>query len=95
MRISALKNSGAASSTFIERLNSELLLQLFSFFVEGARIWYDKGLPRPEAVRVATVSLLDGNDSVQQFINDCCDTGEGLWETSSLDVQYVRRLVQQ
>ena len=78
-----------ADSTFIERLNSELLSQLFSFFVEGARIWYDKGLPKPEAVRVAAVFLIDSNDSVQQFINDCCDTGEGLWEqTASMFSMY-------
>ncbi len=73
-----------ADNEVVHRLGSEMLSQVFSFYVEGAMKWYKtRCLPKPYAIKLATSSLLSNNDSVQQFINECCEIGEDLFEPSS------------
>ena len=73
-----------ADSAFVRRMGSELLSQLFSFYVEGAMKWYKADrLPKPPAVKSATQSLLAKNDAVQQFIDECCEVDESYCEASA------------
>jgi putative DNA primase/helicase len=68
-----------ADRNTVEALRTIHLSQVFSFFVKGAMAWYrnNQCLPCPKEVIDATEGTKADGDWVQQFIDQCCETGIG------------------
>ena len=63
--------------TLVADLNAERE-GILSWIVEGAKAWYaeKKVLPTPEAWKTATTDFRSEQDSISQFIVDCCESSE-------------------
>ncbi len=80
-----------ADRNTVEALRTIHLSQVFSFCVEGAMAWYrnNQRLPCPKEVIDATHSTMTDGDRVQQFIDECCEIGEGFYVVpTTLDKVY-------
>jgi putative DNA primase/helicase len=51
--------------------------------IEGCLIWQRAGLIRPQVVIEATEEYFEEQDSIRQWIEERCETGKGLADTSS------------
>lgn len=49
---------------------------ILAWAIEGARDWRENGLVRPAVVANATNEYFSEQDSVRQWVEECCDTGE-------------------
>jgi putative DNA primase/helicase len=57
---------------------------ILRWMIDGCLIWQRSGLVRPQIVLDATEEYFSEQDSIRQWIEECCDTGKGtLWDTSS------------
>lgn len=56
---------------------------ILKWIVDGAKMFYEAGckLKKPRCVSSATARYMVGEDWMQQFIADCCETGEGMEAT--------------
>jgi putative DNA primase/helicase len=52
---------------------------ILAWMIEGCRNWLENGLNPPTAVRAATATYLREEDSLAQWIEDCCITGKEQW----------------
>jgi len=69
-----------ADPEFIEKLKTDYLSEVLTWFVRGAVAWYDCGqiLIPPASVQTATLTYLNELDSIGQFISDMCVFIEGV-----------------
>lgn len=51
--------------------------QILNWMIEGAREWFEKGLPRPEAIVNATDRYFEDQDLVGQWISERCEVRNG------------------
>lgn len=51
--------------------------QILNWMIEGAREWFENGLPRPEAIVNATDRYFEDQDLVGQWISERCEVREG------------------
>lgn len=62
---------------------------VLNWLVAGCRDWLKNGLRDPKCVMAATAEYREESDQVRDFVQCCCDTGEGLWEfTKNLRAAY-------
>ena len=47
--------------------------------IEGCLSWFEDGLNPPDAVRTATAAYLSEEDSLAQWIEECCIAEKGRW----------------
>lgn len=66
----------------VARLRAELP-GILAWAVRGAVEWSNGGLRAPDAVLLATQKYRSGEDSVAQFIGECCVVNENCWAKSS------------
>ena len=59
-----------------ERLKGELQ-GVLTWIVEGAREWFRDGLQPPDIVRAASKDYQAEQDRIRQFIEECCEIGDG------------------
>jgi putative DNA primase/helicase len=52
---------------------------ILAWMIEGCRSWFDDGLNPPDAVRTATAAYLSEEDSLAQWIEECCVAEKGRW----------------
>jgi putative DNA primase/helicase len=69
---------------------------ILKWAVDGAMEWYKRldagqGLGRPAIIESATTDHRTQNDTIQQFIDECCTVGDGLYCKSSAFIQAYRR----
>ena len=57
---------------------------ILAWMVRGCVEWQNIGLAPPVIVTEATEEYLDGEDTIQQWINDYCDVGKQHWTEFSL-----------
>jgi putative DNA primase/helicase len=56
---------------------------ILRWMIEGGLDWQRHGLVRPQAVLDATAEYFSEQDSVRQWIEDCCDTGRNVSDTAA------------
>lgn len=74
--------AGERDETLSERLVAELP-GILAWMVEGCLDWQRNGLRAPDSVKDATDCYLDDEDSMQAWIDECCDVGIGCSATNS------------
>jgi phage/plasmid-associated DNA primase len=52
---------------------------ILAWMIEGCRSWLENGLNPPDPVKVATATYLAEEDSLAQWIDECCVTGRDQW----------------
>lgn len=57
---------------------------ILAWAVAGCLDWQQQGLQPPKAVREATSEYLATQDSLQAWIDDCCEVGANKWDTAAL-----------
>lgn len=57
---------------------------ILSWAIAGCLDWQRQGLRPPKVVREATNEYLTTQDSLQAWIDDCCDVGPNKWDTAAL-----------
>jgi putative DNA primase/helicase len=80
-----------ADRKIVSDLKNRHLSEFFSWLVKGAMKWYqnDQVLPCPSQVRDATRTMLQENDKIQKFIDECCEIGAGFEVTvASIRLEY-------
>ena len=60
----------------------EELDAIFTWVVKGAKRWYEEGLQEPEKLKNAIREYRTEMDLIQRWIDEACDVGENLRETS-------------
>jgi P4 family phage/plasmid primase-like protien len=56
---------------------------ILQWMIDGCRAWQSAGLNTPAAVRNATESYLESEDSFAEWLEQCCQTGKNAKERSS------------
>jgi putative DNA primase/helicase len=51
---------------------------ILAWMIKGCLMWQREGLKTPENVLKATAEYLASEDTVQQWLNECCDTGPNM-----------------
>jgi putative DNA primase/helicase len=54
---------------------------ILRWMIDGCIDWQQNGLVRPQAVIAATASYFDDQDTMRQWIEECCETGPNLADT--------------
>ena len=57
---------------------------IMQWLIDGALTYQEQGLNAPQAVLEATESYFEDEDTLAQWIAECCETGPDYWETPSL-----------
>lgn len=57
--------------------------RILQWLIDGCLAWQKHGLAVPEECRVATEEYMVGEDSMQEFLDECCDAGPNLYVQSS------------
>jgi putative DNA primase/helicase len=52
---------------------------ILQWMIDGCHEWLETGLNPPGAVRTATATYLSEEDTLAQWVEECCLTGKGLW----------------
>jgi len=52
---------------------------ILAWMIEGCLRWLEKGLNPPATVQAATATYLSEEDSLAQWVEECCITGKGQW----------------
>lgn len=63
---------------------------ILSWMIEGCREWATHGLQPPQAVKESTEQYLGAEDSLQQWLDECCDVGAGFASSKALFVSWSR-----
>ena len=84
---------GSEDKTLKMRLQSpEVLEGVLSFLVDGAALWYEyqgRGLITPDTVKQVTQQQRSAQDSVGQWLEECCEFKEGEWtENTKVRLSY-------
>jgi putative DNA primase/helicase len=74
-----------------DRLVAEEGPQILAWIIQGARAYLESGLCEPETVRVATDAYEEGQDTVRQFVEDDCVTGEASRQDLHIPVAALRK----
>jgi putative DNA primase/helicase len=56
---------------------------ILAWMIEGCLAWQRQGLSPPAAVRDATASYMDAEDSVSTWLGECCSRDPNAWESST------------
>lgn len=57
---------------------------ILRWMIEGCIDWQRNGLVRPQVVLDATAEYFSEQDSIKQWVEDCCDTGgRNVWDTTA------------
>jgi putative DNA primase/helicase len=56
---------------------------ILEWMIEGCLAWQRQGLSPPAAVREATASYMDAEDSVATWLSECCTREANAWESST------------
>jgi putative DNA primase/helicase len=56
---------------------------ILQWMIDGCRQWFETGLNPPGAVRAATEGYLGEEDTLAQWVEECCLTGRELWGEGS------------
>jgi putative DNA primase/helicase len=56
---------------------------ILTWAIEGCLAWQESGLRPPQAVQDATSEYLSSQDSLQEWLDECCEIAEPLWSTSA------------
>jgi putative DNA primase/helicase len=56
---------------------------ILGWMIEGCLAWQRQGLNPPAAVREATASYMDAEDSVATWLSECCSRDPNAWESST------------
>jgi putative DNA primase/helicase len=56
---------------------------ILAWMIEGCLAWQRQGLSPPAAVRNATASYMDAEDSVATWLSECCSRDPNAWESST------------
>jgi len=63
------------NTDYIETLQTTYLDQFFSFFAEGAKLWFESGeMLESDISKQGMKEYKDELDTVKQFIDECCNT---------------------
>jgi len=54
------------------------------WLIDGALAYQEQGLNPPQAVLEATASYFEDEDTLAQWIAECCETGPDLWDKPTL-----------
>jgi P4 family phage/plasmid primase-like protien len=57
---------------------------ILAWMIQGCIEWQQTGLRPPEIVKESTDEYLGGEDSLQQWLDDCCDLGMGFTTSKAL-----------
>jgi putative DNA primase/helicase len=57
---------------------------ILQWMIDGCRQWLETGLNPPSAVQAATEAYLSEEDTLAQWIEECCITGKGQWGIGAL-----------
>ncbi|WP_232481069.1 phage/plasmid primase, P4 family [Roseomonas sp. KE2513] len=57
---------------------------ILRWLIDGCLAWQQEGLKQPKAVLDATAEYFAEQDLLAQWIEECCEKGKGLGETSSV-----------
>ena len=55
---------------------------ILRWFIEGCLMWQQTGLQRPQVVIDANEEYFGEQDLLQQWVDECCDLGITIWDTS-------------
>lgn len=61
---------------------------ILAWLVRGAVSWYTMGLQKPQEVKAATLAYRTDMDSIEAFLQECCEVGD---ETLKTDHRYTVR----
>jgi putative DNA primase/helicase len=64
---------------------------ILKWMIEGCLAWQRDELNPPTIVREATEIYLGEEDGIAQWVEECCDTGKGLWGTGAALWQHWQR----
>lgn len=68
--------------------------RILNWLIEGARLWFKKGLPSPEKIREATEEYMDDNDIIGQFIEEELEEAKGAETDTKEMYQAFRRFTE-
>lgn len=77
----SFETEGAHLKRDSEEVLAEFVAELpgiFNWAIEGYKLYVTEKLKEPEAVREATQQYIDDQDTIKQFIDDCCEIGTTL-----------------
>ncbi|MEY5098167.1 MAG: hypothetical protein RJA36_886 [Pseudomonadota bacterium] len=63
---------------------------ILSWMIEGCREWAIHGLQPPQIVKESTDHYLGAEDSLQQWLDECCDVGTGFASSKALFSSWAR-----
>lgn len=63
---------------------------ILAWMIQGCREWAVHGLQPPEVVRESTDQYLGAEDSLQQWLDECCDLGAGFASSKALFSSWSR-----
>jgi putative DNA primase/helicase len=63
---------------------------ILAWMIEGCREWATHGLQPPAVVKESTDQYLGAEDSLQQWIDECCDIGAGFTSSKALFSSWAR-----
>ncbi len=94
VRVIEFPNSfaGTEDTTLKQRMcHPDNLRAVLAWAVEGARLWYaGKRLTTPATVKAATQAQRDKLDYVGQWLDECCERGQGWTATGAVYPNYER-----
>jgi putative DNA primase/helicase len=56
---------------------------ILQWMIDGCRQWFETGLKPPDAVQAATEGYLGEEDTLAQWVEECCVTGRDRWSEGS------------
>jgi putative DNA primase/helicase len=68
---------------FVDKLKDELP-GILSWMIQGCLLWQQEKLKPPQAVIETTTEYFASENTIRQWIDDCCITGEDLFQSSNL-----------
>jgi putative DNA primase/helicase len=63
---------------------------ILSWMIEGCREWAFHGLQPPQIVKESTDHYLGAEDSLQQWLDECCEVGTGFASSKALFSSWAR-----
>jgi putative DNA primase/helicase len=73
---------GARDKNLPDKLRTEWP-GILAWMIEGCLSWLDSGLNPPATVQAATATYLSEEDSLAQWVEECCITGKEQWGTGA------------
>jgi putative DNA primase/helicase len=66
-----------------EKLQQESV-GIMQWLIDGTLAYQEQGLNPPQAVLEATESYFEDEDTLAQWVAECCETGPDIWDTTAL-----------